>query len=278
MNVATPRQASALVLVNERLTPEVHRLLLRLDGEWGPAHPGQFVELECPPPELFGLRRPFSLAGCRRRAGDTELEIVYGAVGERTRALSRCRAGEALSVVGPLGRPFAPVPGRRPVLIGGGRGVAPMLMLADSWKEEFPDGLLLYGARTAPLLIPLGEVPYPLHLATDDGSQGTRGSVVDLLQYLQAREAIRPVAHALYACGPNRMLAALSRWAAEAGYPCQVSLETHFGCGVGICAGCAVPVKADASDPQGAFGRYIFACQEGPVVDGTRIEWEGLAE
>ena len=278
MSSPSSSQARSTVLSNRRLTPEVFSLKLRLPAGWGPARPGQFVQLECPPRELFGLRRPFSLAGCREQELGVEVEIVYGAIGKRTHALSECRPGETLAVVGPLGRPFAGAPGRNPVLIAGGRGIAPLLMLAEAWKGEYPYGTILYGARTCDLLIPLGEVPYTVHLATDDGSSGVQGSVIQLLQLLEQRGEIRPRENSLYACGPNRMLAALAEWAGERGFSCQVSLETHFGCGLGICAGCAVPVKVRDADQGGAFSRYVFACQEGPVMDGARVEWEGLAE
>ena len=80
------------------------------------------------------------------------------------------------------------------------------------------------------------------------------------------------------------MLAALSRWSERYEFACQVSLETHFGCGLGICAGCAVPVRPLASPggsdapPPDAFDRFVFACREGPVFDARRVEWEGVRE
>jgi dihydroorotate dehydrogenase electron transfer subunit len=79
------------------------------------------------------------------------------------------------------------------------------------------------------------------------------------------------------------MLAALSAWSAGRDLPCEVSLETHFGCGMGICAGCAVPVRPDPAaapgDPErSAFERYVFLCREGPVMDAHRVEWEGVHE
>lgn len=276
MSIAAPVQAASRVISNQRLTPEIFSLVLRLPADWGPALPGQFVQLECPPRGGFCLRRPYSLSGCRKTELGTELEIVYGVVGTRSQALSQCRAGETLDLIGPLGRHFTPLPGRDPVLVGGGRGIAPLLMLAEAWKTEFPYGTLLYGARCKDVLIPIPQPPYTLHIATDDGSSGVAGTALDLLLLLAKRGEIKPEENALYACGPNRMLAAISHWAAGPGYPCQVSLETQFGCGTGICAGCAVPVKARGDAPSTAFERYVLACREGPVMDGTRVEWDEL--
>jgi dihydroorotate dehydrogenase electron transfer subunit len=279
--VSAATQVSAKVLSNRRLTHEMHALKLRLPEGWGPALPGQFVQLECPPRVLFGLRRPFSLAGCRPMELGTEVDIVYGAVGLHTRGLAEVRAGEVLELVGPLGRPFTPVPLREPVLVGGGRGIAPLLMLADAWKTEFPYGTILYGARTSDQLMPLPDPPYTVHLATEDGTAGVQGDVIQLLQLLFQRGEIRPTENALFGCGPNRMLAAMAAWAGEQGFSCQVSLETHFGCGFGICAGCAVPVRPEGAETaqaanRSAFERYALACKDGPVMDASRVEWEGL--
>ena len=287
--------APARVLENRPRALDLYEIVLLAPAGWGSARAGQFVQLDCPPRSQFGFRRPFSLAGCRPVADGVELRIVYGVVGTRTRALARVEAGEDLGVIGPIGRPFAIVPDRRPIALGGGRGVAPMLMLARQCVREVAggeagevvrDGLLLYGARTAELLWIPEEVPWELHLATDDGSFGFAGHLVALLDALRREGRVRAERDALYACGPNVMLASLSSWAEAYGFPCQVSLETHFGCGLGICAGCAVPVRAVPAvagaaegDAAGdAFDRYVFACREGPVFDSRRVEWDGVAE
>jgi dihydroorotate dehydrogenase electron transfer subunit len=272
------RATEARILNNVRLTPEIHSLLLRLPHVWGPARAGQFVQLQCPPLETFALRRPFSLAGYRVGESGVEIEIVYGAVGCRTRRLTECRPGESISVIGPLGRPFLPSPGRTPILIGGGRGIAPLLLLARQWKDEHPDGRLLYGAVNAAAMIPMKDAPYPVQTATDDGSRGFHGTAVDLLARLVERGEIPSKASALFACGPNRMLAAAARLASDHGIPCQASLETHFGCGIGICAGCAVPSNRRPGEADDPFSRYLLACTDGPVFESARVDWDGLVE
>lgn len=278
MSVVVARAMEARVLHNLRLTPEIHSLLLRLPHTWGPARAGQFVQLQCPPRDTFALRRPFSLAGHRAGELGVEIEIVYGAVGCRTRRLTQCRPGESLNVIGPLGRSFAPFPGRTPILIGGGRGIAPLLLLARQWKDDYPDGILLYGAVNAAAMIPLEDAPYPVQAATDDGGLGFHGTVVDLLARLVGRGEISSDSAALFACGPNRMLASTARFASEHGIPCQVSLETHFGCGVGICAGCAVRSNRRPGEADDPFSRYLLACTDGPVFEAARVDWEGLVE
>jgi dihydroorotate dehydrogenase electron transfer subunit len=278
MSTAPAVQASGRVLSNKRLTPEMYKIVLRLPSGWGPPRAGQFVQLACPPIEATGLRRPYGLAGYRATESGVEIDIVYGVVGTRSRCLSQCRPEQSIDLIGPLGRPFLPFPGRTPVLVGGGRGIAPLLMLAQEWRGDYPDGVLIYGVRTASQLVPLGDPTYSPRIATDDGTAGFTGTVVQLLEELHQMREVRVDEHALFACGPNAMLAALSEWARQCGLPCQVSLETGFGCGFGICAGCAVPMRSRDGAVQDAFHRYVLACREGPVMDGLVVDWEGLHE
>ena len=236
---------------------------------------GQFVQIACNPASQFRLRRPFSI--CRWRAAQEggELGILFSVVGEGSRWLDARREGDEVDLIGPLGRSFLPVPGRFPILVAGGRGVAPLLLLADELSGIQADGLLLYGARDERAVFPTAGSPYPVQRATLDGSIGSRGTVVDLLDELIARGGIRAQASAVYGCGPTPMLAALSDRCASHRMPVQVSLETIFGCGTGLCAGCAVPMKTGSDDP---FGRYAFACSDGPIFDGTRVDWAGVRE
>jgi dihydroorotate dehydrogenase electron transfer subunit len=107
-------------------------------------------------------------------------------------------------------------------------------------------------------------------ITTDDGSSGQRGVVTDPMPALMAQARSGMV----YACGPMPMLAAVSRVAAAAGVPCQVSVEELMACGTGICFSCVVPV-ADPSRPE-APARMARSCLEGPVFDGAAIAWAEL--
>jgi len=113
-------------------------------------------------------------------------------------------------------------------------------------------------------MIPAARIPGgDARLATDDGSLGARGMVVDLLDALARAPA------AVLACGPHAMLAAVSAWAERARTRCWVSVETVFGCGTGLCGGCALPGRA--------AGRSLWACRDGPVLDGAEIDWDAWA-
>jgi dihydroorotate dehydrogenase electron transfer subunit len=209
---------------------------------------GQFVSLLLRPGPL--LRRPFSVYRAERET----VEVVLRGVGEGTLLLLELDAGDRVTMLGPLGRGFALDPGAGSVvLVSGGLGVAPMPLAA---RDAQASGLAVHwvhGARTADELCREWEGDQAWW-ATEDGSLGTRGSVLD---------AVPEDAGQLLACGPNRMLAAVAaRWP-EA----QVAVETYMGCGTGVCLGCAVPRTS---------GVYDRACREGPVYRADSVRWEEL--
>lgn len=251
---------------------------LSVPSTFGRPLAGQFVQIACQSEGIFRLPRPFSIASWETTSTGGEIGILFAVVGDGTRWLDSRIPGDAVELVGPLGRPFRILPGRLPVLVAGGRGIAPLLHLADSYAGDHPDGLLLYGAEDEAALFPTEESPYPVYRSTLDGSVGQTGTVLDLLQGMLERGAVRRDSSAIYGCGPMGMLEALSRLAVEASIPVQVSLETIFGCGTGLCAGCAIPMRQDGGGSTDAFGRYAFACTDGPVFDGALVDWAEVRE
>ncbi|MBM4364198.1 MAG: dihydroorotate dehydrogenase electron transfer subunit [Deltaproteobacteria bacterium] len=194
-------------------------------------------------------------------SGGATPSVLIKVVGEGTTRMARAVPGEPFTLLGPLGNTFRePAAGRRPVLVAGGVGIAPLLFLARRLAESGRAPLAFYGGRTArdlPLEDELAEVA-EVHLATEDGSRGRRGRVTDLLAELLPRDA------EIFTCGPDRMMAAVAALAAERDVPCEVSLESPMACGYGVCLGCPVPTSA---------GGYLYACTEGPCVDARRISW-----
>lgn len=251
---------------------------ISLPRSFAPPLAGQFVQIACAPPGVFRLRRPFSISGWQPGSTGGTIEILFSVVGDGSMWLDGRRQGDPIDVIGPLGRPFRPLPGRIPVLVGGGRGVAPLLLLAEQMAESYPDGVLLYGARDASAIFPTEGCPYPVYRATIDGSLGHPGTAIDLLGAMLRQGGIRSDTAAFYGCGPMPMLQALSLVAEEEGIPVQVSLETTFGCGTGLCAGCAIPLRPRDGEGSDSFHRYAFACTDGPVFDGSRVEWQGFEE
>ena len=210
---------------------------------------GQFVNVLVRPGPL--LRRPFSVYAARAGV----VEIVLRAVGEGTRLLTALRLGDRVSLLGPLGRGFQLDQARgRVTLLSGGLGVAPMPLAARDARRAGLVVAWVHGARTHAELCSEADAD-EVCWATDDGSQGVRGTALDAVPEGDPGQVL--------ACGPNRMLAAVAaRWA-----DAQVAIETYMGCGTGVCLGCAVPRTS---------GVYDRACTEGPVYRADSIRWDEL--
>ena len=236
------------------------RLTLEAPEIAGAVQPGQFVMVACGANRDPLLRRPFSVHWAD---ADGTIQLLVRVLGRGTAALAQIQAGEALSLVGPLGRGFS-LETRLPCLVGGGIGAAPLLLLARRLVEKGLKPLVLLGAATAAEATLLQQdfqaLGCSLALATDDGSLGHRGFVTELLS-AQAAQADK-----LYACGPQPMMAAVARFGAERGIACEVSLETAMACGLGACLGCAVP---DPARP----GAYRHVCKDGPVFSADEVLW-----
>ncbi|MCB1802499.1 MAG: dihydroorotate dehydrogenase electron transfer subunit, partial [Gammaproteobacteria bacterium] len=226
-------------------------------------------------------RRPISIMRVSRDGG--WVDFLYKAVGEGTRLLAQRKAGETISLLGPIGVPFA-VTAKRPLLIGGGVGMPPMIFLAESLRRTDSEPLVILGSEVPFPFTPLpsqimlpGVAPgtiaaMPLledwgiasRLASLQGYPGCHdGYVTDLArQWLDGLDAQQRSEVTLYACGPHPMLEAVVNLARNYGLPVQVSLEEFMACAVGGCAGCVVEVAT----PSGPAMKRV--CVDGPVFDG----------
>lgn len=245
--------------------PAYREMVVRAPGITGKALPGQFVHVRLPAAGDALLRRPFSISGC----DNGDLTLLFKVKGRITRAMALLAPGAGLDVLGPLGQGYRfPGPVEHAVLAGGGYGAAPLLFLASHLRRKNLAGKVTFlaGARTAAELIWRDKIAREGWLkavyATEDGSAGFKGTVVDLCQDLVRRE--KDGVH-LYACGPMGMLASLCRRLPDV--PVQVAVENQMGCGIGVCMGCVLPVKTT-----GGAG-YARVCLDGPVFDGATIDW-----
>jgi dihydroorotate dehydrogenase electron transfer subunit len=221
------------------------------------AHPGQFTMLRG---AAWGdaplLPRPMSYL-----TGGTSPSVLIKVLGEGTARLARAEPGEPFTLLGPLGNTWHPLsPGRKPLLVAGGVGIAPLLFFARALHASGVRPVALYGGRSArdlPLEDELAEVA-DVELTTEDGSRGRRGRVTDALGSLLADDSD------VYTCGPDRMMAAVAELCARRDVPCEASLETPMACGYGVCLGCPVATTA---------GTYLYACTQGPCVDARTVAW-----
>ncbi|HEU4401875.1 MAG TPA: dihydroorotate dehydrogenase electron transfer subunit [Candidatus Polarisedimenticolia bacterium] len=279
-----PVDISSRIVRHEALNPDHFLLTLEAPPIARAARAGQFVMLQVREGYDPLLRRPMSLyrvlPGRRGR-----IQILYKVVGEGTRHLSRQPVGTSLKTLGPLGNGFAlsaPASraggaGRapaRPLLVAGGVGIAIFPFLVEALRARRRRPTLLFGARTRRDLVALDffrRRRVPVHLATEDGSAGSRGFVTRLLEpLLRPAEAAAGTAGTagteLYVCGPTPMMRAVREQALAAGVPCQLALESQMPCGIGVCLGCVVRCREDEDSP--VFQRV---CTEGPIFDALRV-------
>lgn len=271
--IRPPQTEQGLVTRTSELAANVYTLSFESPGIARDCLPGQFVHLATGSGARV-LRRPFSIARIR----DRELTLIYRVVGEGTRWLRDRRPGDALDTLGPLGRPFAlPTDAESVLLVGGGLGIAPLLALAEGLRASGCAAPMeaLFGARSVGELFAadLGDAVAGLDWlhATDDGSEGFAGSVVDLLRDRLATarsDGASAGGVVVYAAGPAPMLRACAAVCVPQGIDLQVSMEAHMACGVGACRACAV---VSGPDPEALPWRV---CREGPVFDAAEIVWE----
>jgi dihydroorotate dehydrogenase electron transfer subunit len=221
--------------------------------------PGQFINIRVNTSTVPLLRRPFSAYRVR---GDV-VEIIFQQIGKGTEILAAKKIGDAVEILGPLGTPFTLDPGGfdTGMILAGGLGVAPVPLLTRELASRGKDFVTFLGGRSRALV--LDEGLENVHAATDDGSYGLKGTVVDLAAGWLERT--RPTRPKIFACGPTAMLRAVASLARERSIPCELSLEGSMACGIGICQGCPVEI---VNEPE---TRYALMCKEGPVFDATRI-------
>jgi dihydroorotate dehydrogenase electron transfer subunit len=273
-----PVDIDAVVIANRRLSADYNVLSFDAPAIAATARPGQFVMIKTSGGQDPLLRRPFSIFEILRAADGRPwgISIFNKRIGAGTTLLSRVEAGARLAVLGPLGRPFAPVdPPADAWMIAGGVGLAPFVTLAAALAARKTPATLFYGARRAEELycIDLFEaLGATIVLATEDGSRGVHGRItVPLEAALKARPLGNPVK--LYVCGPTPMMRACAHLAAAHGRACDVSLEQVMGCGLGGCYSCVVLARgADGGKPH-----HTRTCIDGPVFEAQRVVWDAVA-
>ncbi len=266
--MTTSRRAT--VVAREQVTPLHSRLRLRAPEIAQQAQPGQFVHLRVTQAWDPLLRRPFSVMLADPRGG--VIDLLVQVVGRGSEILAAAAPGQSFDLLGPLGTPFPlPPAGSQVILVAGGVGVAPLIFLADALANAPQEYEItgLFGARTASLLccwLELASRCQEFLAVTEDGSIGEQGLVSEALA--RRLSAPFPGRRVVYACGPEAMLAAVGRLAAQQPVEAYVSMERWMGCGVGACLGCVVP----SALPEGE--RYLRVCTDGPVFPASAIDWE----
>ena len=220
--------------------------------------PGQFVEVSTAGSTL--LNKPISIASISN--DKKSFSIVYKVVGVGTKAISNFTQNQKIKIIGPCGNGF-PKPGKQAILVGGGVGIPPLFFLAQSFPDTEFHAVL--GAGTKNDLVLKHEFTklknINVKIATDDGSDGRKGTVIPLL-----KETLHKENMTVFACGPSAMLSAVAKTCKTVNSCAYVSLEAYMGCGIGVCMGCVIPTIRGLER----------VCREGPVFGANEIIWEKM--
>ena len=301
--------SAATVLRNFPLGPRFYRLSLSLDEAGSQAfsnfNPGQFIEIKVSdlavpykeniPAELTDvarrniiLRRPFSLCDVRSKDGKVTIDILFRVLGAATVRMTTLKEGDKVSIIGPLGNGFSIDETKtNALLVAGGLGAPPLQHLAGFIRTSFPEmrvvafaGAASYQELTFTVLIDNEEglfleefsrMRVESHIATDDGSAGFKGFVTQRLEQWIEEHSPEASDSIIYSCGPEPMLASVSKLAEKYNIDCQVSMESMMACGIGLCQSCAVTAQSTAAAEETV---YKLCCQDGPVFDCKDMKFE----
>ena len=248
-----PKELEIKIERLEKLKNDIYLLEFKSDYVANKAKPGQFLHIKVDDKTTI-LRRPLSIHKVEKNL----IYILFRVRGKGTNLLSQYKKGDVLNVIGPLGNGFDISAPAQNILVAGGMGVAPLVFLTEKLKKI--RNLILLGAKNKKEVLAEQEFKkfgFEIQIATDDGSRGFKGNVVNLLKKILTTHDSRLTTN-LYACGPKEMFYEIKKVLEK--YPhinAQVSFEQFMGCGLGVCCGCVIETKSG----------YKKVCKDGPVFD-----------
>lgn len=245
------------IISQEEIAPGIFSMWLKTDKIAENAKAGQFISLYCQDGSRM-LPRPISI--CEIDKEDKSLHLVYRVAGKGTEEFSQMQTGMHLDVLGPLGNGF-PLKKKKAFLIGGGIGIPPILELA---KQLDCEKQIVLGYRNSDMfLLDDFKKQGKVYVATEDGSYGVQGNVLDAIRENGLDAEI------IYACGPTPMLRALKAYAAENKIECWISMEEKMACGIGACLACVCKSK-EVDAHTNVHNKRV--CKEGPVFAAEEVE------
>lgn len=245
----------AVIVSQKCIGTDIYDMVLSFPKGAKEAKPGQFIAMYCEDGTKL-LPRPISICGIDAEKGT--LRVVYRIAGEGTRLFSEMKEGDSLEVLGPLGNGFT-MKEEKAIIVGGGIGIPPMLELA---KQLSCEKTVVLGYRNELFLKDEFESYADVVVATEDGSCGTKGTVIDAIKEAGVDGKV------IYACGPMPMLKALAEYAEAHDMEAQISLEERMACGIGACLGCICKTKKKDHHTNVNNQRI---CKDGPVFDAKEV-------
>lgn len=248
---------TAIVSSQEALAHDIYSMVITTEQIAKEAKPGQFISVYSRDGASL-LPRPISIC----EIDGNRLRIVYRVAGKGTKEFYGYRPGDQVRIMGPLGNgfPLEAAEGKKALIIGGGIGIFPLLELAKGLKGRKE---IVLGYRDHVFMKEAFEAWGPVSVATEDGSQGTKGNVLDAVR----EKGIE--ADVIYACGPAPMLKGIQAFAAERNLEAWISLEERMACGIGACLGCVCKSR-EVDHHTNVHNKRI--CKDGPVFRGEEVE------
>ena len=249
---------TASVVSQESIGTDIYSMVIKTKAA-KEARAGQFISMYCNDKTKL-LPRPISI--CEVNKQESTLRVVYRVVGSGTEECSTYTAGDKIDIIAPLGNGFVKRAGKKAILIGGGIGIPPMVELAKELKD-IAEVQIVAGYRNELFLTEELESNGTLFIATEDGSTGTKGTVIDAIKEQNVEGAV------IYACGPTPMLKAIKEYALEKKIECQLSLEERMACGIGACLACVC--KSTNKDHHTNVNNKRI-CKDGPVFLAEEVD------
>ena len=238
----------------EQVGTDLYEIVIEAKGFT--SKPGQFISIYC---DNCTLRRPFSIM----KNSQDELSVLFKLKGKGTEYLKSLKSGESINFSGPFGNGFSlPANSSRPLLIGAGVGIAPIVFLRDYMNENNYDKVRTIGGFLNELSIPDSLKNSLDFITTDLGDYGHKGSIIDYLE--QEITDYKP--DIICTCGPSVVLQKICETASKYEVPVQVAMEKEMACSIGVCRGCVIELKN---------GKNATVCKDGPVFNGEDIKWQG---
>ena len=248
------------IISQEKIAAEIYSMWIEAAEIAEQTRPGQFISVYCKDNSRI-LPRPISVCEIDKEKG--ALRIVYRIAGKGTDEFSHMQAGDTVDIMGPLGNgfPMEEAKGKRVFLMGGGIGIPPMVQTA---KEAEAEITVIAGYRNSEIFLKEElEKAGKLVVATEDGSVGTKGNVMDAIRENNLE------ADVIFACGPTPMLRAIKNYAEEKNILCYISMEEKMACGIGACLACVCKSKEKDSHSHVHNKRV---CKDGHVFLSTEVE------
>lgn len=256
----------SIVMSNRQKTDLLYIMSLRAPQLAGQVLPGQFVHMELPTLQGNILRRPFSVYDVSPEEGI--VDILYQVVGVGTQDMSRWQPGYLTRMIGPIGSPWSPsTEVKCALLVGGGVGAAPLLLLCRQLVARGVNVDVILGAATADALVCkdryIGICGSEPICSTDDGSYGRKGFATVLVEEAVCDATNDATYDYAAICGPEPLMRSASKITTDAGIPTQVSMERRMACGIGACLSCVVDTVSGKKR----------ACVDGPIFDALEVVW-----